>query len=143
MSSIRHEEAPSTNTSPTRDSYTISSSSSPTRRGCLLLSEARKTPNSPRSGMVPPLVTASRCAPGRARMVPATRSQTMRGRSPAKSSLGYRPASMSSTASRIGLVRPPNGAAFRTVDSSSSTSQSSTAVIATICCASTSSGLRR
>ncbi len=34
MSSIRHEVAPSTNTSPTRDSYTISSSSSPTRREC-------------------------------------------------------------------------------------------------------------
>ena len=88
MSSIRHELAPSTNTSPTRDSYTISSSSSPTRRGCLLVSEARNTPNRPRSGMVPPLVTASRCAPGRARMTPATRSQTRRGRSPANSSLG-------------------------------------------------------
>jgi hypothetical protein len=48
---------------------------------------------------------------------------------------------MSSTASRIGLVSPPNGAALRTVCSSSSTSQSSTAVIATICWASTSSGL--
>ena len=33
MSSIRQELAPSTNTSPIRDSYTISSSSSPTRRG--------------------------------------------------------------------------------------------------------------
>ena len=48
---------------------------------------------------------------------------------------------MSSTASRIPLVSPPNGAALRTVCSSSSTSQSSTAVIATICWASTSSGL--
>ena len=143
MSSIRHELAPSTNTSPTRDSYTISSSSSPTRRGwpAPWSPEARNTPNSPRSGMVPPLVTASRCAPGRARMIPATRSQMMRGRSPAKSSLGYRPASMSSTASRIGLVSPANGAAWRTSRSSSSTGQSSTAVIATTCWASTSSGL--
>ncbi len=48
---------------------------------------------------------------------------------------------MSSTASRIPRVRPPNGAALRTVVSSSSTTQSSTAVIATICWASTSSGL--
>ena len=32
MSSIRQLDAPSANTSPTRDSYTISSSSSPTRR---------------------------------------------------------------------------------------------------------------
>ena len=37
---------------------------------------ARKTPNRPRSGIVPPLVTASRCAPGRPVSVPATRSHT-------------------------------------------------------------------
>ena len=63
MSSIRQELAPSTNTSPTRDSYTISSSSSPTRcefRPCRAAAPARNTPNRPRSGMVPPLVTASR-----------------------------------------------------------------------------------
>ena len=48
---------------------------------------------------------------------------------------------MSSTASRIGLVSPLNGAALRIVCSSSSTSQSSSAVIAMICWASTSSGL--
>ena len=63
MSSIRHELAPSTNTSPTRDSYTISSSSSPTRRECRpdrsRWPPARNTPNRPRSGMVPPLPTAT------------------------------------------------------------------------------------
>ena len=66
MSSIRHELAPSTNTSPTRDSYTISSSSSPTRWELRpwRCGPARNTPNSPRSGMVPPLVTASRWRAG-------------------------------------------------------------------------------
>src|SRR5215470_5648619 len=142
MSSIRQELAPSTNTSPTRDSYTISSSSSPTRLGCLLSAAGRNTPKSPRSGIVPPLVTASLCAPGLPWITPATRSQTSRGRSPANSSPGYRPASMSSTASSTGLVSPPNGAARRTTASSSSTGQSSSAAIATICWASTSSGLR-
>ncbi len=92
--------------------------------------------------MVPPLVTAIRWPPGRPRSVPVIRSQTSRGRSPANSSLGYRPASMSSTASSTGRVSPANGAARRTVRSSSVTSQSSIAVIATICWASTSSGLR-
>ena len=58
MSSMRHVDAPSTNVSPGRDSYTISSSSSPTR-----LPSGRNTPNSPRSGIVPPLVTARRFAP--------------------------------------------------------------------------------
>ena len=51
-------------------------------------SPTMNTPNSPRSGIVPPLVTASRCAPGRPVIVPATRSHTMRGRSSANSSLG-------------------------------------------------------
>ena len=90
MSSIRHDEAPSTNTSPTRDSYTISSSSSPTRRGARAdSSEAgRNTPKYPRSGIVPPLVTASFCAPGRPWITPATRSHTTRGLSPANSSPG-------------------------------------------------------
>src|ERR1700749_3394404 len=120
MSSIRHELAPSTNTSPTRDSYTISSSSSPTRRGCLLSAAGRNTPNSPRSGIVPPLVTASFCAPGLPWITPAIRSQTTRGRRPANSSPGYRPASMSSTASSTGLVSPLNGAARRTTASRSS-----------------------
>ena len=47
-----------------------------------------KTPYRPRSGMVPPLVTASIRAPGRARSVSAVRSQTIRGRSSANSSDG-------------------------------------------------------
>ena len=92
MSSIRQELAPSTNTSPTRDSYTISSSSSPTRRECRpdrsRSPPARKTPNRPRSGMVPALPTATRWPPGRPRSMPVVRSQTSRGRSPPKSSLG-------------------------------------------------------
>ena len=92
--------------------------------------------------MVPPLVTASRWPPGRPRSRPVVRSQTSRGRSSANSSLGYRPASMSSTASRTGRVRLANGAARRTTWCRSSTDQSSSAVIATICWASTSSGLR-
>ena len=91
---------------------------------------------------MPPLVTASFCAPGLPWITPATRSQTTRGRRPANSSPGYRPASMSSTASSTGLVSPLNGAARRTTASRSSTGQSSSAVIATICWASTSSGLR-
>ena len=54
MSSIRHELAPRTNTSPRRLSYTISSSSSPTR-----VPSGRNTPKSPRSGIVPAFVMAS------------------------------------------------------------------------------------
>lgn len=89
MSSIRQDVVPSVNTSPTRDSYTISSSSSPTRPPPFLGSApARKTPKSPRSGIVPPEVTASRWAPGRPVTVPAMRSQTTRGRSSAKASDG-------------------------------------------------------
>ena len=95
MSSIRQVDAPSRNVSPGRDSYTISSSSSPTR-----VPSGRKTPYNPRSGMVPALVTASRCAPLRLRIMPATRSHTMRGRSSLNSSDGYRPARRSRTFSR-------------------------------------------
>lgn len=89
MSSMRQELVPSVKTSPTRDSYTISSSSSPTRPPPFLGSApARKTPKSPRSGIVPPEVTARRCAPGRPVTVPATRSHTTRGRSSANASDG-------------------------------------------------------
>ncbi len=89
MSSIRQELVPSVKTSPTRDSYTISSSSSPTRPPPFFGSApARNTPKSPRSGIVPPDVTASRCAPGRPVTVPAIRSHTTRGRSSAKASEG-------------------------------------------------------
>lgn len=49
---------------------------------------ARKTPKSPRSGIVPPEVTARRCAPGRPVTVPAMRSHTTRGRNSAKASDG-------------------------------------------------------
>ena len=46
------------------------------------------TPYRPRSGMVPPLTTASMRAPALARSVPSARSHTMRGRSSANSSEG-------------------------------------------------------
>ena len=87
ISSMRQEEAPRTKTSPSRDSNTISSSSSPTRR-CVPSPPARKTPYRPRSGMVPALAMATRAAPSRARSVPAIRSQVRRGRSSANSSDG-------------------------------------------------------
>ncbi len=48
----------------------------------------RLTENSPRSGIVPALVIASARAPRRARIVPATRSQTIRARSSPNSSDG-------------------------------------------------------
>ncbi len=87
--SARQELAPSKNTSPSRNSNTISSSSSPTRRPPLgPSSPIRNTPYSPRSGMVPALVTASRKANERARTVPLTRSQTSRGRRSGNSSAG-------------------------------------------------------
>jgi len=128
------------NTSPTRDSYTISSSSSPTRRPGPS-APARKTPYRPRSGMVPPEVTANRCAPRRPLKVSVTRSQVRRGRSSANSSDGYRPLSMSRTDSSIVRVSPPNGAARRASVSRSSTVHSSRAIMATTCWARTSSGL--
>ena len=83
MSSMRHVDAPSRNVSPGRDSYTISSSSSPTR-----VPSGRNTPNSPRSGIVPAFVTARRCDPERPRTTPLTRSHTTRGRSSPNSSDG-------------------------------------------------------
>ena len=83
ISSIRQALAPSSITSPVRDSYTHSSSSSPTRDPSVV-----NTPNRPRSGIVPPEVTASRAAPSRARTTPFVRSQTTLGRSPANASLG-------------------------------------------------------
>ena len=84
ISAIRHVDAPSTNVSPTRLSYTISSSSSPTRRP----SSRRFTVYRPRSGIVPGLVTASFCAPARPRTVAAMRSHTIRGLSSMNSSDG-------------------------------------------------------
>ena len=59
ISSIRHVDAPSRNVWPARASYTISSSSSPTRPP----PSTRWTPKRPRSGIVPAFVTASRRAP--------------------------------------------------------------------------------
>ncbi len=96
----------------------------------------------PRSGIVPPDVTASRCAPGLPRSSPVTRSQVIRGRSSPNSSLGYRPASMSSTAISADSGSAANGAALRTSPASASTVHVSSATIATTCCASTSNGLR-
>ena len=81
ISSMRHDEAPSTKVSPGRLSNTISSSSSPTR-AAPGPAPRRKTPNRPRSGMVPPLAIATRLAPSRATRVPALRSSS-RGRSSA------------------------------------------------------------
>ena len=57
--SMRQEVAPSRNVWPARASYTISSSSSPTRRP-----SGRLTLKRPRSGMVPALATARARAPG-------------------------------------------------------------------------------
>ena len=87
ISSIRHVEAPSRNVSPTRLSNTISSSSSPTRAPGPR-SPVRNTPYNPRSGIVPPLTTATRFAPSRAVRVFFTRSHVIRGRRSAKSSEG-------------------------------------------------------
>ena len=92
--------------------------------------------------MVPPLVTASRCAPGRPVSTSAARSQTSRGRSSAKAVDGYRPDSMSSTPASAEAGSSANGAARRTTVDSSDTGHGSIATIATICWASTSSGLR-
>ena len=83
MSVMRQAEAPRMNTSPGRDSYTISSSNSPTRAP-----SGRLTLNRPRSGMVPGLVTASRWVPERAVKVWLRRSHTRRGRSSPNSSAG-------------------------------------------------------
>jgi hypothetical protein len=88
MSVIRHDDVPSRNVSPTRDSYTISSSSSPTRDPEPVSEAGVMTVNRPRSGIVPPEVTASRCAPGRPRSSPFTRSHVTLGRSSPNSSDG-------------------------------------------------------
>ncbi len=98
------------------------------------------TPNRPRSGIVPPEVTASRCAPGRPVIRPFTRSQTMRGRNSANSSDGYRPLSRSRVASYAERGRDANGALRRTVSYQSSTSSESRATAATVCWARMSSG---
>ena len=101
-----------------------------------------KTPYSPRSGIVPPLVTATTRASRRPSMTSVTRSQTTRGFSSANSSDGYAPASMPRTPSSTSRVSVSYGAARFATASSSSTVQRSMTVIATICWARTSSGLR-
>src|SRR2546428_67796 len=141
ISSTRQLDAPRRNTSPSFVSKTISSSSSPTRP-LPFSAPARNTPYRPRSGIVPPLEIATTFAPSRDRTTPAVRSHTMRGRSSANSSDGYRPESMSSTPSNALRGSSANGAARRMTRSRSSTPQSSIAVIATTCCATMSSGLR-
>ena len=86
ISLMRHELVPSAMMSPTRDSYTISSSSSPTRRRPSLPSPSGSTTeNMPRSGIVPAAVTASRWAAGRGERSPLSRSHTMRGANSARS----------------------------------------------------------
>ena len=91
--------------------------------------------------MVPPEVTASRCAPGRPTSSPVTRSQVSRGRNSANCSLGYRPESMSSTDSSAPRPSEANGADLRSSACTSSTVIGSIAQIATICWAAMSSGL--
>ncbi len=91
--------------------------------------------------MVPPLVTASRRAPGRACRVPVSRSHTSRGRNWANSSEGYRPASRSSTASYAERGSERNGALRRRVSYQLSTSTSSAATAETVCWARMSRGL--
>ncbi len=61
--------------------------------------------------MAPPEVTASRCAPGRAVSMPASRSYTNRGRSSANSVDGYLPYNRSSVASNALRGSVANGAA--------------------------------
>ena len=114
------------------------------RRPGSAFSPTRNTPNRPRSGIVPPLVTASRWAhrvgpsgcrqPGPTRRAAAARGtrRTGSGRSAGRA---WR-RTPSGAASRTGAER-------RTRANRSSTSHSSTAVAATTCWASTSSGLRR
>lgn len=129
-------------TSPTRDSYTISSSNSPTLRGPVPDSPSGSTTvYMPRSGMVPPLVTARRCAPGRAEMRPASSLYCNGGRNAENSSLLYAPVIMPITESNMSLSRSRKGAALRTCAYHSSGSRSSIAAAATVCWASTSSGL--
>ena len=96
--------------------------------------------NRPRSGIAPPEVTASRCAPGRAVSVPASRSYTSRGRSSANSVDGYLPDSRSSVASNALRGSVANGALRRTASNQRSASSGSSAHAATVCWASTSSG---
>ena len=125
----------------TRDSYTISSSSSPTRRDPACSSPSGSiTLKAPRSGMVPPLVTARCCAPGRGVSRFGSRSHIRRGRNWANSSEGYLPASISSVASNRLRGRLRKGSARRTTANHASTERVSIATAATVCCASTSSG---
>ena len=90
--------------------------------------------------MVPPLVTAIRCAPGRPVSTPRSRFHTTRGRSSANSSDGKRPASRSSVASYAERGRERNGALRLTVSYQPSTSMGPVAQAATVCWARMSSG---
>ena len=89
ISSMRQVDAPRTMVSPLRLSKTISSSSSPTRAP--FVAPARNTPYRPRSGIVPPLMIATRCDPWRGVSVFATRSQVIRGRKIGKLVRGIAP----------------------------------------------------
>ena len=86
ISLMRQVLVPRAMMSPTRDSITISSSSSPTRRRpCRASPSGSTTENMPRSGMVPAAVTARRCEPGRGVSSPVSRSHRIRGANSATS----------------------------------------------------------
>ncbi|GIV00559.1 MAG: hypothetical protein KatS3mg014_2174 [Actinomycetota bacterium] len=91
---------------------------------------------------MPALAIARRPAPSLARRVSVRRSHTRRGRSSAKASAGYRPASISSTARKASSGSSAKFAARRTSAPSSPTVQGSIEQAATTCWASTSRGLR-
>jgi hypothetical protein len=74
-----------------------------------------KTPKSPRSGIVPPLVSATVRASRRPVTTSVTRSHATRAFSSANSSDGYAPASIASTPSNASRARSANGAARVTV----------------------------
>ncbi|SHV88070.1 Uncharacterised protein [Mycobacteroides abscessus subsp. abscessus] len=97
--------------------------------------------NKPRSGIAPPEVTASRCAPGRPVSVPSSLSYTTRGRNSAKSVEGYLPLSRSRTASNALRGKEVKGALRLTTSNHFSTSMGSRAHAATVCWARMSSGL--
>ena len=131
-------DAPSSITSPLRDSYTHSSSSSPTRDPSVV-----NTPNRPRSGIVPPEVTASRAAPSRARTTPfvGPRRLWAGARRTRRSDSGPPACRAPRGTRRRRAPRSRRRGAPPREDRRPATRR--TAVIATSCCASTSSGLRR
>ena len=94
IAAIRHVDEPSWKTSPILDSCTNSSSSSPSR-----VRSGRLTVYNPRSGIVPPDITAVIRAARLPISRSLTRSQVMRGSSSAATSDGYLPDSIPRTSS--------------------------------------------